>query len=307
MKYLTLLLPLLLCAAISYSQDIIWQEDFGSGCDQGQLAASTTLNSGQWSLSSTGTNESLANTWFISAMENGEGEGNCGNSCGNNRTLHIGNVEVNFLILVPADGGATYYSSGLEGFCDLLGCSATNRRIESPTVDCSSKEDITLSFEYIEGGNAVDNATLMNNDGNGWVLLEDLAKTPCCGGPCNGTNQGVWTGHSIDLPESANDNPNVQIGFNWTNNDDLDATDPSIAIDNISFSGFDISIDPGDGDECLGDFNQDGIINAADLLILLTAPTGECPEPCIFDLDGSGGYETSDLLFFLSVFGTFCE
>jgi len=38
------------------------------------------------------------------------------------------------------------------------------------------------------------------------------------------------------LPASANNNPNVKIGFRWINNDDGDATDPSFAVDDIVLS-----------------------------------------------------------------------
>ncbi|MEO0404176.1 MAG: hypothetical protein AAF193_04835 [Bacteroidota bacterium] len=303
MKYLTLLFLPLFCCGLATGQEAFWQEDFGQGCNQGQEAASVPMTTGIWSITNTGNNESLANVWYISATENGEGEGNCGGSCGNNRTLHIGNVDINFLIQIPADGGATYYASGAEGFCDLLGCSATNKRVESPTINCSGRENITLSFDYLEGGNALDNATLYYYDGEVWVLLADMAKTACCGGPCNGTNQGIWTSFNIDLPVSANDNSSVKIGFNWTNNDDIVATDPSIAVDNVSVSGTMIDTT----EPCLGDFDNDGIVNAADLLILLSAPTDGCPEPCVFDLDNSGVYDTADLLVFLTVFGSICD
>jgi PKD repeat protein len=36
---------------------------------------------------------------------------------------------------------------------------------------------------------------------------------------------------------SADNNPNVKIGFNWTNNDDGIGTDPSFAVDNITLTG----------------------------------------------------------------------
>jgi len=55
---------------------------------------------------------------------------------------------------------------------------------------------------------------------------------------------------------------------------------------------------------CLGDFNGDGNINVADLLILL----GEygCSSACITDLDGDGNVNTSDSLIFFGLFGTTC-
>jgi len=78
----------------------------------------------------------------------------------------------------------------------------------------------------------IDNATLWYNDGASWSQLSDPPKTSVCG---NG--QGLWTAYSIALPASANNNPNVRIGFQWINNDDGDATDPSFAVDDIAISG----------------------------------------------------------------------
>lgn len=61
------------------------------------------------------------------------------------------------------------------------------------------------------------------------------------------------------------------------------------------------------GDElsgCLGDFNQNGLIDTGDLLILL-ADFG-CLQNCQADLNGSGNVGSEDLLIFLPIFGTIC-
>ena len=55
---------------------------------------------------------------------------------------------------------------------------------------------------------------------------------------------------------------------------------------------------------CEGDFNDDGFINTADLLLLL-AQFG-CTSLCNTDMDGNGTVNTNDLLTFLAVFGTTC-
>lgn len=51
---------------------------------------------------------------------------------------------------------------------------------------------------------------------------------------------GFWEIYSINLPASADNNPNVKIGFQWVNNADGLGTDPSIAIYNIQLSSTDI-------------------------------------------------------------------
>jgi len=56
---------------------------------------------------------------------------------------------------------------------------------------------------------------------------------------------------------------------------------------------------------CQGDFNRDGLINAADLITMLAAfgTFGECSA----DLTGDFVVNTNDLVFFLSLYGTICE
>ncbi len=286
----------ILCfSLISYlnmnSQTPFWTEDFGSGCNQGLLAAAYSSPNGNWTVTSTGANAAAASNWYVSAMENGVGEGNCGEVCGNNRTLHLGASSV---LGLPADPGAAYYE-GIAGFCGFLPCGATSKRVESASIDCSVYTEIELSFLYIEGGNAIDNATVWYFDGSTWSLLVNTPKTLLSCSP-----QGVWTAYSIALPASANNNANVKIGFQWINNEDGDATDPSFAVDDIVIRGIEAQ------EPCFGDFNNDGFINTSDLLLLL-AEMGTIPvEPSIFDLNGNGTIGTDDLLDFLPVFGTEC-
>jgi hypothetical protein len=220
-----------LCALSIHSQAQVvefWSDDFGSGCNAGQLAPDYfSFFNTSWSITETGPNAEVANTWFISAAENGNAAGQCGSACGSDATLHVGAYN-SFL---GTDLGASYFE-GLEGLCDIVGCGATDKRVESSVVDCSIFVDNVLSFVYIEGGNAQDNATLWYFDGTLWSLLSDLPKTQLCP---NG--QGQWTSYSIPLPVSSNNNPNVRFGFRWQNNDDGVALDPAFAVDDISISG----------------------------------------------------------------------
>lgn len=224
-----LLLTLLsVCSLNVLSQVTFWTEDFGSGCDQGQLATSAFTGFGFWTMTSTGLNADTANDWFISAMANGGTEGQCAAVCGDNRTLHVGVLGT----ALGTDIGAQYYE-GSSALCGFFPCGATDKRIESPTINCEGFSDISLSFLYLEGGNAIDNATVWYFDGSSWSQLSDPAKTPV--GSCG--NTGQWTAYSIALPGSANNNPAVKIGFRWINNDNLEATDPAFAVDNVSLSG----------------------------------------------------------------------
>lgn len=217
------------------SQTVFWTETFGTGCNQGQLANGTvaTPTNGAWVVSGTGTNDPYANEWFISATEAGMPLNNCGDGCLNNasltnRTLHLGNIAVTMLG-IPADQGAAY----AEGACGFGFCTNTNKRAESPTINCTGYSNITLSFDYIqEGTPGSDYTELMYFDGASWNSLGNIPATnnTSCGG------QGYWSNFTIILPAAVNNNPNVKIGFRWQNVDDGIATDPSFAVDNIQLS-----------------------------------------------------------------------
>jgi hypothetical protein len=208
-----------------FSQTPFWTENFGTGCNQGQLINGYVSPNGNWSVTNTGSNASSSNVWYVSAMENGNAAGSCGSVCGDDRSLHVGNV---FVLGIGADQGAAYYE-GIAAFCGIFPCGATDKRAQSPIINCTGQTGITLEFDYIEGGNTQDNATLWYFNGGSWSLLADMDKT--FSGICS--PQGIWTHYSIALPASADNNSQVRIGFRWINNEDGNATDPSLAVDDI--------------------------------------------------------------------------
>ena len=212
----------------SIAQVTFWTEDFGIGCNQGQGVSSYSGTNGAWSMSTTGANGAAANTWFVSATEAGMGVGNCGDGCIStpaltNRTLHLGDS------FVP-DMGAAYYT----GFTFDA---TTNKRAETPTINCSLYNTIELDFDYFMRGEfQVDFAEIFFSDdgGSSWnSLVQPIATVVTCP-----FDQGLWTLHAtVPLPASANNNPNVKLGFNWTNNNNALGSDPSFAIDNITLTG----------------------------------------------------------------------
>lgn len=243
------------------AQQVFWTETFGSGCNTGTEANNENTANGTWTVSNTGVNGTDANIWYISAEENGEGVGNCGAGCGNNPTLHISPTTI--------DVGAAYLNGdGGFGFD-----ATTDARAQSPLIDCTGECDITLSFEYIENGDGtLDNHILWYFDGTTWSVLDDTPKTPTTCSP-----QGEWSQYSIGLPSSADNNPDVKIGFQWVNNNDNTGTDPSFAVYNIELSSndtqaptlacdsdFNVYFDSIDCESVIPELDTTGIINPTD-------------------------------------------
>ncbi len=205
-----------------------WTETFGTGCNQASVAngAVPTGSNGAWSVANIGLNDPSANEWFVSATENGNAVNACGSGCGTNKTLHIANVSTspNSFFCPSGDCGAAY-DAGF-GANDV----STDKRCESPVINCTGQTNISLSFKYMtEGDPGFDFAEVHYFDGVVWNTLSLLA--PTANGIC--FPQGLWTAFTIALPPSANNNPNVRVGFRWVNNDDAIGTDPSIAVDDV--------------------------------------------------------------------------
>jgi hypothetical protein len=229
MKHIFYSLAFLVTSSFSFSQTF-WSEDFGTGCTQGNVAnAIATPSNGAWisnTLTATPGNGVAANQWFISATEAGFAAGTCGDGCLNtltltNRSLHIG---MNFSPII--DLGAAYLA-GPFGY-------NTNKRAESPVINCTGQNNITLSFLYIAGGVAGQDyfeVQYSANGGTSWTSIgtPTITNNVSCGG------QGLWTTYSVTLPVSANNNSNVKIGFRWQNMASA-GTDPSAAVDNIELS-----------------------------------------------------------------------
>ncbi|MBI2967454.1 MAG: gliding motility-associated C-terminal domain-containing protein [Bacteroidetes bacterium] len=219
-----------------------WTETFQNGCSSGCAGSSYVGPNGAWTQTNTGANGAGANQWFASGAECGNAAGTCGSACGTtDPSMHVGtnpNSECYcFFCADPAgDCGAAYDASSAGacfGFCAGGGVT-TNKRIESPTINCSGYSSITLTFNYIENGQGTsDNATVWYYDGATWAPIDDPPKSSVNG--CGG-GQHRWLSRTVNLPASANNNANVKIGFLWENNADNTGTDPSFAVDDIELS-----------------------------------------------------------------------
>jgi hypothetical protein len=242
--YLALLIVFLFCfknkvKAQFWTEDFITVNTVAAGSANGYNGVN-----GIWTVTSLQGDTGISpNKFYISCQEAGMQMSNCGAICPPvplplpspyiGQSLHISGSTL-------GDNGALYITSGMGNQYN------TETRVESPTINCASLVDVQLTFNYIENGESTnDNADVWYYDGNTWSLLFDMNKTicgdgtggPCNPEPCNGFNQGYWTNSpSISLPVTANNNPNVKIGFRWINNDDSLATDPSFAVTNIQLN-----------------------------------------------------------------------
>ncbi|MBP6334605.1 MAG: gliding motility-associated C-terminal domain-containing protein [Bacteroidia bacterium] len=219
-----------------------WIENFGntSGtCDQGTIANNFVTANGTWVVTSIGAQDVFANEWYISSTEPGLSPGSCSiqgchvNSSLTDRTLHVGNVpgSPNAMTLCSTgDCGAVYDPGGFQLVV------LTDKRAESPVIDCSGQAGIFLSFDYFEYGDDainIDNTLIEFWDGAIWVNISDPPRTnPVCG-----AGFGTWTNFLVQLPIAADNNPNVKIGFRWQNDNGGTGTSPSFAVDNIQLLG----------------------------------------------------------------------
>jgi hypothetical protein len=224
-------LLLLIVLPLASEAQVFWTEDFNNGCTQSCTAVGYTSVNGTWTQTVTGVEGADPNAWYVSCAAEGRTPGNCGGGCSSvgptttGASLHVGGA-----IGVLGDMGAVYDAGGL---CGILTCPQTDRRIESPTINCVGRGDIRLHFNYVKtGAPPNDDAEVWYFDGATWAQL--INPTPTNNVGCGA--DGRWTGYAVDLPASANNNPNVRIGFRWVNNDDGVGTDPSIAIDRVELS-----------------------------------------------------------------------
>lgn len=174
-----------------------------------------------WTFQQSGPNDPEANFWEVNDTEGGVPPPGCGVAGNGDQTLHI-TADPTWSL-----GTGALYNAG--GLCPVLFCVSTDTRAVSPAFSTAGSTSAVLSFDYIANGDpGNDYASVWINDGTGWqVLIPALISPLCIGG------QGQWTSANIPLPASCNNNPSVQIGFRWQNNDDGVGTDPSVAINNV--------------------------------------------------------------------------
>ena len=170
--FLILLLACLSLTGPVSAQTTFYSEGFNNGC--ATLCLANTY--GGWTLSSTGTNGAFANDWYVSCAENGMAVGQCGTGCGSNATLHVGSAPGSPGGLCPTgDCGAAYDAS--------LASIVTNRRVESPIIDCSLYSNVQLRYNFIAAQSNVPadgySVVYSSNGCSTWITLGTGAASTC--------------------------------------------------------------------------------------------------------------------------------
>ena len=232
-----IILPVLICSINLYSQ-VFWTENFGtavSNGNKGVLANGFNSTNGVYTLAETGTNGSYPNLWYVSSMEAGMGAGNCSsgyteNNSLTNNTLHISHQPLRGNLESSGDFGAVY-SKGQNR--------ATDSRIETAVINCTGKSNIRVNFDYftIADEEAMDGFSLYYFDGTAWTFINKFGQTQY--GNCDAEKQALWKNSDFyTLPSSANNNPNVKIGFRWTNSrDSIDYSHSQEAAETVDQNG----------------------------------------------------------------------
>ncbi|WP_306642757.1 FG-GAP-like repeat-containing protein [Sanyastnella coralliicola] len=160
-----------------------------------------------------------------------------------------------------------------DGSCEFLscqGCTDANACNYDATATVDNGSCTYAVMYYMDGD--------MDGFGAG-------AATPFCDDPGNG-----WSLSDQDCDDSLDTvypgAPGTAEGIDNNCNGSIDPTEEIPA-------------------DCPGDFDGDGLVTAADLLVML----GDygCLADCVADLDGDGEVSTSDILAFFSAFGTICD
>ena len=230
LKKSLILLGFIGLASAAELQAQFWTEEFGTSpncASLGQIANGYVSANGSWSVVADGTNGPVANVWYVSPTAAGGFDPDlnpCGSGCIinpalNNQSLHIGRLNGDL------DDGAKYNGFNLGTLYN------TALRVESPTINCTNQWSITVDLWYVAWNNGIDKASFQYFDGTSWTALTDFTQTTGCV-----LTEYPWASFQIVLPSSANNNPDVKIGFKWVNNSDGVVGNHSVAIDNIRLS-----------------------------------------------------------------------
>lgn len=204
---------------------VFWTERFENGCTSNCKADTSYKGpNGSWTTKSGFSSEGAnANDWYISCAVPGRRAGLCndiGACVETNRCLHLCSIN-------DAGAGYTKAPTGI-----------TDKRVESPKIDCSTKSNIKVVFDFI----CLTDTLLPLQDqcyfeysadnGTNWTVLDSNFMSSTC---VLHSVIPMWTKYEKNLPSSADNNANVRIGFHWKNKATT-ALNTGFAVDSIRLS-----------------------------------------------------------------------
>jgi len=169
-----------------------------------------------WSLNVPyGNNDTISDFWSVDYAPNNHAVGECFDydeipTPSNNNILHIKHPSS-----LPSRVLINYGFGG-----------EANKRVESPSFSTLGTNNLVLEFIYVidHAYHIGDSASVWYNSGTGWSHLTTLTEFDTCDLYPSVHNflqpSYRWRRFSMLLPPDCNNNPNLQIGFNWHNNND---------------------------------------------------------------------------------------
>lgn len=211
MKYI-LIIPLILTFSYSFSQVLIWNDDFDG-------------TSADWDLTlQPGANGADANIWVISDDEGGVTPPGCGTAGNGDNTLHV-SCQGAFCL-----GTGAVYNAG-DGGAGTIFAETDIRAAYTLPISTLGQTGLELVLDWIGVGDAGQDFVEVEysiDGGTSWNAFW----APLPGSTCGG-GQGEWAEETIALPVALENQTDLRFAFHWTNNNDGVGSDPSFAVNNL--------------------------------------------------------------------------
>jgi hypothetical protein len=195
----------------------IWSNAISVGSGWGNSVATAVIGNGL----PTTTNGTSPNAWVVGTGEPGPPSPiAAGGICATGPFAADATLKIS---TVPNPASTASYNAGVNNVTSVVAISPT---FSTVGFSAGSGGGLKLVFDYMEvSQNTVDNMTVYYSpDGTNWVFLSDPASTYNAGCAIVNARWDTWT---VNLPVSANNNPNNKIAFVWVNNGDNQTGKPS--------------------------------------------------------------------------------
>jgi gliding motility-associated-like protein len=207
-----LIIPLLLTFSYSFSQVLLWEDDFNT----------TALD---WNITlQPGVNGDDANIWKINDEEGGVLPPDCGVAGNGESTLHVG-CQGGFCVGIGA-----IYDEG-DGGAGTIFAETDIRAAYTFPIPTLGETGLEFIFDWIGVGIATKDFAEIEysiDGGTTWTAFW----TQVTGATC-GNGKGEWAEETVNLPVATENQADLRFAFHWVNDNDGDGTDPSFAVNNL--------------------------------------------------------------------------